>query len=154
MFGRGFDSLRLHLTHKNPLFGVGFYFCYFYYYGNTIQSLIYYPWKLRPYIYCHGVYYEQKTTKGDQWPVWLPNTKSYEKSKNWDYAQVYSAKVMMKYGGYFLLLCLPGYFMDLSPEIATGAGLIVLLIGVAFMIFQVETHLKKWESDSSKGTNK
>ena len=70
--------------------------------------------------------------------------------KNWDYAQVYSAKVMMKYGGYFLLLCLPGYFMDLSPEIATGAGLIVLLIGVAFMIFQVETHLKKWESKNKE----
>ena len=73
--------------------------------------------------------------------------------KNWDYAQVYSAKVMMKYGGYFLLLCLPGYFMDMPPEIAAGIGLIVLLIGVAFMIFQVEAHLKKWESDSSKGTN-
>jgi uncharacterized membrane protein len=74
--------------------------------------------------------------------------------KNWDYAQVYSAKVMMKYGGYFLLLCLPGYFMDIAPEMAAEVGLIVLLIGVAFMILQVETHLKKWESDSSKGTNK
>ena len=46
--------------------------------------------------------------------------------KNWDYAQVYSAKVMMKYGGYFLLLCLPGYFIDMAPEMAAGAGLIVL----------------------------
>ena len=74
--------------------------------------------------------------------------------KNWDYAQVYSAKVMMKYGGYFLLLCLPGYLMDIAPEEAAGAGLIVLLLGAALMFFQVETHLKKWESDSSKRTNK
>ncbi len=80
--------------------------------------------------------------------------RAMKNQKIWEYAQVYSAKVMMKYGGYFLLLCLPGYFMDIAPEIATGAGLIVLLIGVAFMIFQVETHLKKWESDSSKRTNK
>ena len=66
--------------------------------------------------------------------------RAMKNQKIWEYAQVYSAKVMMKYGGYFLLLCLPGYFMDIAPEIATGAGLIVLLIGVAFMIFQVETH--------------
>jgi len=74
--------------------------------------------------------------------------------KNWDYAQVYSAKVMMKYGGYFLLLCLPGYLMDIAPEEAAGVGLIVLLVGVAFMIFQVETHLKIWESDSNNHANK
>jgi len=74
--------------------------------------------------------------------------------KNWEYAQVYSAKVMMKYGGCFLLLCLPGYFMDLSTEMAAGAGLIVLLLGAALMFFQVETHLKKWESNSSNQTNK
>jgi len=80
--------------------------------------------------------------------------RAMKNQKNWDYAQVYSAKVMMKYGGYFLLLCLPGYLMDIAPEEAAGVGLIVLLVGVAFMIFQVETHLKKWESDSSKGTNK
>ena len=67
--------------------------------------------------------------------------RSMKNQKIWDYAQVYSAKVMMKYGGYFLLLCLPGYFMDIAPEIATGLGLIViLLIGVALMIFQVEGH--------------
>ena len=80
--------------------------------------------------------------------------RAMKNQKIWDYAQVYSAKVMMKYGGYFLLLCLPGYFIDMAPEMAAGVGLIVLLIGVAFMILQVETHLKKWESDSSKGTNK
>jgi len=28
-----------------------------------------------------GFIMSKKTTKGDQWPVWLPNTKSYEKSK-------------------------------------------------------------------------
>ena len=69
-----------------------------------------------------------------------------ENQKIWDYSQVYSAEVMMKYGGYFLLLCLPGYFMDIAPEIATGLGLLILLIGVALMIFQVEGQLKKWES--------
>jgi uncharacterized membrane protein len=80
--------------------------------------------------------------------------RAMKNQKIWDYAQVYSAKVMIKYGGYFLLLCLPGYFIDMAPEMAAGAGLIVLLTGVVFMILQVETHLKKWESDSSKGTNK
>ena len=72
--------------------------------------------------------------------------RSMKNQKIWDYSQVYSAKVMMKYGGYFLLLCLPGYFMDIAPEIATGLGLLILLIGVALMIFQVEGQLKKWES--------
>ncbi|MDA8973228.1 SdpI family protein [bacterium] len=76
--------------------------------------------------------------------------RAMKNQKNWDYAQVYSAKVMMKYGGYFLLLCLPGYLMDIAPEEAAGVGLIVLLIGVAFMIFQVETHLKKWESKNKE----
>ena len=80
--------------------------------------------------------------------------RAMKNQKNWDYAQVYSAKVMMKYGGYFLLLCLPGYFMDIAPEVAAGVGLIVLLVGVVFMIFQVETHLKKWESDSNNHANK
>jgi uncharacterized membrane protein len=37
--------------------------------------------------------------------------RAMKNQKIWDYAQVYSAKVMMKYGGYFLLLCLPGYFI-------------------------------------------
>ncbi len=36
--------------------------------------------------------------------------------------------------------------MDIAPEIATGLGLLILLIGVALMIFQVEGQLKKWES--------
>ena len=72
--------------------------------------------------------------------------RAMKNQKIWEYAQVYSAKVMMKYGGYFLLLCLPGYFMDIAPEIATGLGLLILLIGVALMIFQVEGQLKKWES--------
>ena len=72
--------------------------------------------------------------------------RSMKNQKIWDYSQVYSAKVMMKYGEYFLLLCLPGYFMDIAPEIATGLGLLILLIGVALMVFQVEAQLKKWES--------
>ena len=72
--------------------------------------------------------------------------RSMKNQKIWDYSQVYSAKVMMKYGEYFLLLCLPGYCMDIAPEIATGLGLLILLIGVALMIFQVEGQLKKWES--------
>jgi len=44
--------------------------------------------------------------------------------------------------------------MDIAPEEAAGVGLIVLLVGVAFMIFQVETHLKIWESDSNNHANK
>jgi uncharacterized membrane protein len=74
--------------------------------------------------------------------------RAMKNQKIWDYAQVYSAKVMMKYGGYFLLLCLPGYFIYIEPEIAAGSGLVILLIGVALMIFQVEGHLKKWESEN------
>ena len=36
--------------------------------------------------------------------------RAMKNEKIWDYAQVYSAKVMMKYGGYFLLLCLDTLF--------------------------------------------
>ena len=79
--------------------------------------------------------------------------RAMKNQKIWDYAQVYSAKVMMKYGGYFLLLCLPGYFMDIAPEIATGLRTHCNLINRCRFhdLSSRRTHLKKWESDSSKG---
>lgn len=63
--------------------------------------------------------------------------------KRWDFAQKYSAKLMIKLGGLSILLSAIGFFYHPEPEVAGILG-IIFLIGVplAFVI-KVETAIKR-----------
>ncbi len=78
-------------------------------------------------------------------------TKNSMKSKEaWDFAQVYSAKLMIKEGLVFILLGVLGLFLDLSQTLNLVIGLGTLLIFCVYLICNTEKKLKqKFESDET-----
>ncbi|MCR9183073.1 MAG: SdpI family protein [Flavobacteriaceae bacterium] len=78
-------------------------------------------------------------------------TKSSMKSKErWDFAQSYSAKLMIKGGVLYLGLGVLGLFLNLShiPNVSIGIG--TLLLGCIYLIVKTELKLKqKFESNET-----
>jgi uncharacterized membrane protein len=78
-------------------------------------------------------------------------TKNSMKSKErWDFAQQYSAKLMIKGGIYFLVLGVIGPFLNLSDTLNVAIGIGSLLLFCIFLIINTEKKLKqKFESDET-----
>jgi uncharacterized membrane protein len=69
--------------------------------------------------------------------------KSMKNKEHWDFAQVYSAKAMMKMGGVLLILAFLGLFLTLDELTGTLISLGLLVGLVIIMILKIEKTLKQ-----------
>lgn len=63
--------------------------------------------------------------------------------RNWDFAQIYSAKEMIKLGGLLMLSSLIGFFNVIKESISVILGVNFLIIMVVILITRVERAIKK-----------
>ncbi len=68
---------------------------------------------------------------------------SMKNQERWDFAQKYSAKEMIKFGGVLLLFSIPGHFFELPKSISVIIGVGLLLLVVAGLIYSVEEAIKR-----------
>lgn len=71
-------------------------------------------------------------------------TKNSMKSKErWDFAQTYSAKLMLKGGCFYLVLGVFSLFFSFSQVINVGIGMGTLLLGCVLLIIKTEKSIKQ-----------
>lgn len=63
--------------------------------------------------------------------------------ERWNFAQVYSAKLMMKVGAGFTLFAGIGMFINIKEGIATITAIILMLLCCFILIYGTEKKLKK-----------
>ena len=72
---------------------------------------------------------------------------SMKSQERWDFAQVFAAKKMRKYGKYLMIIAFIGLpviiFIPIGFLVLTILMLIIILIVISVMIFQVEKAIKK-----------
>ena len=73
---------------------------------------------------------------------------SMKSQERWDFAQIYSAKQMMKYGGLLSLSGIIGLLFQPSENISTGLGLGLMISMVILLLTRVERKLKYKFNDS------
>ncbi|WP_417200309.1 SdpI family protein [Bizionia sp.] len=73
---------------------------------------------------------------------------SMKSQERWDFAQIYSAKQMMKYGGLLSLSGIIGLLFQPSENISTGLGLGLMISMVVLLLIRVERKLKNKFKDS------
>jgi uncharacterized membrane protein len=76
-------------------------------------------------------------------------TKRSMKSKEvWDFAQIFSAKLMIKGGAVFILMGFLGLFLNLSQTLNIIIGLGVVLFYCVYLIYKTEKKLKQKFKDN------
>lgn len=73
-------------------------------------------------------------------------SRSMSNQQNWDFAQTYSAKLMVKIAVWQLIIALACLFISIPEPAATGAGLLIVLTGVAYLIVKTERAIKQLNS--------
>ncbi|MGI9525678.1 MAG: SdpI family protein [Weeksellaceae bacterium] len=68
---------------------------------------------------------------------------SMKSQKRWDFAQIYSSKQMIKYGGFLSISGLLGFIFQPNEKISTALGLSFLILMVILLIAKVERKLKE-----------
>ena len=68
---------------------------------------------------------------------------SMKDQKTWDFAQVYSAKEIIKLGGLLMLSSLIGLFYKIKESTAIILGVGLLIIMVIILLIRVERGIKK-----------
>lgn len=68
---------------------------------------------------------------------------SMKSQERWDFAQKYSAKSMIKLGGFLSLCSFFGLVFNPSENIGVLIAMGLLLSTTVFLIFSVEIHIKK-----------
>lgn len=69
--------------------------------------------------------------------------RSRENQNNWDFAQLYSAKELMKIGGVLVLLAVVGYFFELKIYYQKIGSTIILVFAFVITSVRTENALKK-----------
>ncbi|MHA7941947.1 SdpI family protein [Formosa sp. 3Alg 14/1] len=68
---------------------------------------------------------------------------SMKSQERWDFAQIYSSKQMMKYGGLLSLSGIIGLFFQPSEKTSTVLGLGFMILMVILLLVKVEKKLKE-----------
>ena len=68
---------------------------------------------------------------------------SMKSQENWDFAQQYSAKIMMQMGIYITTLGLLSWIIDIQLLWSVGIALTIVTVGPLIMLYKVESELKK-----------
>lgn len=72
---------------------------------------------------------------------------SMKSQRNWDFAQKYSAKLMMIAGLILLLFSFSGWFYNPGSEYDVIIGMILLLLTVITLLSLTQTALKRFEKE-------
>jgi len=72
---------------------------------------------------------------------------SMKSQRNWDFAQRYSAKLMMISGLILLLFSLSGWFYNPGSEYDVIIGMILLILAVIILLTLTQTELKRFEEE-------
>ena len=70
-------------------------------------------------------------------------TQSMQSQQKWDFAQIYSSKLMIWNGVVLIIFGMLSLSLKLSPIFNTTLNIIVLFLGIAIMIWKTENALKK-----------
>jgi len=73
--------------------------------------------------------------------------RSMKSQRNWDFAQRYSAKLMMIAGLIFLLFSFSGCLYNPDPEYDVILGMILLILTVVILLMLTQTALKRFEEN-------
>lgn len=76
---------------------------------------------------------------------------SMKNQAQWDFAQTYAAKEMMKLGVVLMIASLLGFIIDISKSASAFTGLFILIIGLGGLIARVEKAIKQNFSDKNQG---
>ena len=76
---------------------------------------------------------------------------SMKNQERWDFAQNYSARELIKFGGILLLTSGLGFVFEFSDEIAVIVGLGLMIAMVVVLFIRVEKAIKKRFPDSKGG---
>lgn len=68
---------------------------------------------------------------------------SMKNQERWDFAQIYSSKQMMKYGGFLSISGLLGLIFQPNEKTSTAFGLGLMILMVILLIVKVEKKLKE-----------
>lgn len=68
---------------------------------------------------------------------------SMQSQEVWDFAQQFSARKMIRMGGYITAFGLFSFAIDLNPFWGIGIALTIIVAGPVIMLLQIEAELKK-----------
>jgi uncharacterized membrane protein len=68
---------------------------------------------------------------------------SMKNQAQWDFAQTYSGKEMMKLGAGLMAASFLGYLIDISKSVSAITGLFIMLVGVGALFARVEKAIKQ-----------
>jgi len=96
-------------------------------------------------------YFFAKNPPKDINPLYGYRTKrSMSSQEKWDFAQIYSAKEMIKHGKYLMLGSLLGLFLQPGETFSIISAVVLILLSCIFLIVNTEKKIKqKFESNET-----
>lgn len=80
-------------------------------------------------------------------------SRSMKNQTNWDFAQVYSTKLLIQYNFIYLLIGCLGLFIEMSEMIGIILSIASLILCLGLMIYKTEKALKQFEQHENNNRN-